>query len=267
LRRKLKNIADVCLLFSSPLFIIFFLLFWEIAVNVLNIDKWILPAPSAILKSFYYSLDLITFHAQWTLFEALLGLIVGLVTGSVIAVIMQWSETIKKMIYPLIILTQTIPFITIAPLLVIWFGYTLTAKIIIIALVCFFPVAINLENGFSSVEYNFIKLIHSLGGNRWQLFSLVKLPFSLPFFFSGIKIAASYAILSAVISEWIGSDRGLGILLIRSSKSYLTDRVFAVVLVISLLSMVLVRLIDSIAVKLLPWYYHNQLMEWKKEKL
>lgn len=253
--QKSKNTAKIWTGISSWLFVLLFLLLWELSVSVFKIEKWILPAPSVIFISFFNSLGLILHHSERTLIEALLGLFIGSFAGIVFAMLMEWSAVIKKIVYPFMLVTQTIPFITLAPLLVIWFGYGITAKIIIIALVCFFPIAVNLELGFSSTDRNYIRLVRSMGADNWHVFKLVSIPFSLPFFFSGLRIAASYAVLSAVLSEWIGSDRGLGILLIRSSKSYLTARVFAVVAVISVISLILVKIVDYLSVKSHPWHY------------
>ncbi|PIW73296.1 ABC transporter permease, partial [Candidatus Roizmanbacteria bacterium CG_4_8_14_3_um_filter_34_9] len=205
------------------------LLTWQFSVSFFHIEQWILPSPIQIIDSFWQSRSLIFFHLVPTIFEASIGLIGAIFISIFIAILMERSQVMKKIIYPFLIISQTIPFIILAPLLTLWFGFGLLPKIIIIALVCFFPITINLFDGFQGVDPSILRLLNSMGANQKQIFRLVKWPASLPAFFSGLRIAAAYSILGAVVSEWMGADRGLGILLIRSTKSYLTDRVFAVI--------------------------------------
>ena len=243
--------------FMPGLFFITLLLIWELAVIIFRIQVWLLPGPTKILSSFWESRQLIWSHTGPTLLELFPGLAAGAISGFVLAVLMDFSPPVKKLLYPLLLISQTVPFITLAPLLVIWLGFGILAKIILIAIVCFFPVAVNMKEGLDSTDKNLVKLVKSLGGGSWKIFKIVKLPFSLPYFFSGLRISAAYALLTAVISEWIGSERGLGILLIRSSKSFQTDRVFAVIIFISVLSLILVRLIDVLGRNLIPWHYRH----------
>ena len=253
--KKSPNIAEISAKVLPWIFVLLFLLSWQLITIVFKIKVWLLPPPSAIFLSLINSIDLILLHTGRTVFEAILGLVISLVVGVLTAFLLEWSQSLKRIIYPFLLFTQTVPFITIAPLLAVWFGYGLTAKIIIVALVCFFPIAVNVELGLSSIDRNYIRLMESMGATKWQVFKLAKFPSSLPFLFTGLRIAASYSLLTAVISEWIGTDKGLGILLMRSAKSYLTDRAFAVVFVISLLSLVLVKIVDYLAFISIPWNY------------
>jgi len=230
---------------------------WQIVVTILHIEQWILPAPTQIINSFWQSRSLIFYHFIPTVIEAMIGLIGATIISIVIAVLMERSKIIQKIIYPFLILSQTIPFIILAPLLTLWFGFGLLPKIIIIGLVCFFPITINLFDGFKSVDPAILRLLTSMGANQKQVFKWVKWPASLPAFFSGLRIAAAYSILGAVVSEWMGTDRGLGILLIRSTKSYLTDRVFATIGIITILSMAVVFAVETIAKISIPWHYHK----------
>lgn len=231
------------------------LFIWQIAVISFHIETWILPAPTQIISSFWQSRSLISFHLVPTVFEATIGLIGAVFVSVFIAVMMERFQIIKKIIYPFLIISQTIPFIILAPLLTLWFGFGLLPKIIIISLVCFFPITINLFDGFQTVDKNILRLLSSMGASQKQIFKWVKLPASLPAFFSGLRIAAAYSILGAVVSEWMGTDRGLGILLIRSTKSYLTDRVFATIGIITILSILAVLLVEIIARISIPWHY------------
>ena len=233
------------------------LFIWQLAVTIFHIEQWILPAPTQIINSFWQSRSLIFYHLILTVFEAIIGLIGAVFISIFIAVLMERFQIMRKIIYPFLILSQTVPFIILAPLLTLWFGFGLLPKIIIISLVCFFPITINLIDGFQGVNPAILRLLTSMGANQKQIFKWVKWPASLPAFFSGLRIAAAYSILGAVVSEWMGADRGLGILLIRSTKSYLTDRVFATIGIITILSMVAVFAVEIIARISIPWHYYK----------
>ena len=233
------------------------LFIWQLAVTIFHIEQWILPAPTQIISSFWQSRSLIFYHLIPTVVEAIVGLIGAVFIAIFIAMLMERFKTMRKIIYPFLILSQTIPFIILAPLLTLWFGFGLLPKIIIISLVCFFPITINLIDGFQGVDPAILRLLTSMGASQKQIFKWVKWPASLPNFFSGLKIAATYSILGAVVSEWMGTDRGLGILLVRSTKSYLTDRVFATIGIITILSMIVVLLVEIIARISIPWHYYK----------
>ena len=233
------------------------LFLWQLTVTLFHIEQWILPAPTQIINSFWQSRSLIFYHLIPTVVEAIVGLIGAVFIAIFIAMLMERFKTMRKIIYPFLILSQTIPFIILAPLLTLWFGFGLFPKIIIIGLVCFFPITINLIDGFQGVDPAILRLLTSMGASQKQTFKWVKWPASLPNFFSGLKIAAAYSILGAVVSEWMGTDRGLGILLIRSTKSYLTDRVFATIGIITILSMVAVFAVEIIARISIPWHYYK----------
>lgn len=233
------------------------LLIWQITVMGFHIETWILPAPTQIIDSFWQSRSLIFFHLAPTLIEAIIGLTGAVFVSIFIAILMERFQIMRKIIYPFLILSQTIPFIILAPLLTLWFGFGLLPKIIIISLVCFFPIVINLFDGFQGVDPTILRLLTSMGATQKQIFKWVKWPASLPAFFSGLRIAAAYSILGAVVSEWMGADRGLGILLIRSTKSYLTDRVFAVIGIITFLSFIVVLAVEIIARIYIPWHYYK----------
>lgn len=232
------------------------LVLWEITTKGFQIQEWMLPGPLAILHALWLSKELIIYHSYPTIVESLLGLLIAIFVGVGTSIAMYWRPRFKKILYPFLIFSQTIPFIALAPILVIWFGFGILPKIIIIVLVCFFPITINIFDGFQSVDTNIIRFVISMGASKWQLFRFVIFPASLPSLFSGLRIAASYSVLGAVMSEWIGADRGLGILLIRSAKSYQIDRVMGIVAVISLLSVITVTSIEKIARISMPWYRH-----------
>lgn len=233
------------------------LFIWQIIITIFHVEQWILPAPTQIIVSFWQSRSLILYHLIPTLIEAIIGLAGAIFVAIFIAMLMERYQTMKKIIYPFLIISQTIPFIILAPLLTLWFGFGFLPKIIIVSLVCFFPITINLFDGFQGVDPSILRLLISMGANKKQIFKLVKWPASLPAFFSGLRIAAAYSILGAVVSEWMGADRGLGIFLIRSTKSYLTDRVFATIGIITILSIAAVLLVEIIARISIPWHFNK----------
>lgn len=243
--------------FLPTLTFVIVLLLWQFFVVWFHIEQWIIPTPLKIIDSFWQSRSLMFYHIIPTIFEAIIGLFSAMIIGIFVAILMERSDVIRKIIYPFLIVSQTVPFITLAPLLTLWFGFGLLPKIIIITLVCFFPITINLFDGLSAVDSATLKLLTSMGATKRQILKWVKWPASLPTFFSGLKIAGAYAVLGAVISEWMGSDRGLGILLTRSAKSYLVDRVFATIGIITILSILIILTIEGIARITIPWHYYK----------
>ena len=169
------------------------------------------------------------------------------------AVVMDRFNIVRRMIYPLIVISQTIPTIAIAPLLVIWLGYKMLPKIILIVLVVFFPIAVSLLDGFSSADPDTIRLMQSMGARKMQIFRYVKLPNSLGQFFSSLKISVSYAVVSAVVSEWIGGTEGLGCYMTRVRKSFSSDKMFAVIILISVISLLLIWLTNVLQRVCMPW--------------
>lgn len=242
------------------------LLLWQMTVLWFHVEKWILPGPLEIISSFWQTKELMFYHIIPTVFEAIVGLISAIFIGIAVALIMEWSPLARKIIYPFLILSQTIPFIALAPLLTLWFGFGLIPKVIVIALVCFFPITISLFDGFSTIDSSLLKLMHSMNATRWQMMKWVKWPSSLPTFFSGLRIAGAYSILAAVISEWVGADRGLGIFLTRSAKSYLVERVFAIVGIITVLSIAVVLTVEGLARIFIPWHYYKKMLVRNKEE-
>lgn len=188
-----------------------------------------------------------------TLSEALIGLLLGILLGFVMAVVMDQFDLLYKACYPLIVLTQTIPTVAIAPLLVLWFGYEMTPKVILIVITTFFPITVGLLNGFKSADSDSVNLLRAMGAGRWQIFTVVKLPGAMSQFFAGLRISASYAVVGAVISEWLGGFRGLGVYMTRVKKAFSFDKMFAVIFLISIISLLLMKAVDLLQKKCMPW--------------
>ena len=217
---------------------------WEVWVQVWEVPKWQLPAPSAIAQELVDSRVLLWDNSLVTLKEIVLGFFAALVAGLLLAVGIAYSRILERSIYPLVIASQTIPIIAIAPLLLIWVGYGIAPKVIIVALICFYPIAVNTVNMF-----------RTLGASRWQIFTKLQIPAAMPFAFSGIKIGISVSVIAAVIGEWVGASAGLGYLITYSQPLFLTARVFASIVVLSAMGILLFVLASLVERWMLPWHF------------
>ena len=229
------------------------LLAWEVSCRAGIVPAYMLPAPTQVVVALVGDAPLIWEHTQTTLVEAFLGLAVGCVLGFVIAMLMDRFDALYLAFQPIITVSQTVPTIAIAPLLVLWFGYGLLPKIVLIALTTFFPIAVSLVSGFKAVDPDQIDLMRTMHASEWQIFRYVKLPAAAEPFFAGLRISATYAIVGAVIAEWLGGSSGLGVYMTRVRKSFSYDKMFASILVISALSLALLWLVDALKLVCLPW--------------
>ena len=205
----------------------------------------------------FIRLSLSNGHSVVTLAEAFVGLMIGIVTGFVMAVLMDQFDGLYKALYPLLILTQTIPTVAIAPLLVLWFGYEMAPKVILIVITTFFPIAVGLLNGFKSADKDSMNMLRAMGAGRWQIFRYIKFPGAISEFFAGIRIAVSYAVVGAVISEWLGGFKGLGVYMTRVKQAFSFDKMFAVIFLISIISLLLMNGVDFLQKNCMPWEKEN----------
>ena len=189
-------------------------------------------------------------HTYYTLTVAFLGVFIGIVLSFVLALVMDLYQPVYDIFYPVIILTQTIPTIAIAPLLIIWLGYYMKPKVVLVVLSTFFPITIALLNGFKAVDKDNINLLRSMGANTFQMYRYLKIPTSLSYFFSGLKVSMSYSLISAVIAEWLGGYYGLGVYMTRVKKAFALDKMFAVIFFITFLSLLLMSIIDVLEKKI-----------------
>ncbi|MGM7634969.1 ABC transporter permease [Bacillus sp. Hm123] len=245
-------------LFLPALTLVILLLLWEVGVRISQIEQWILPSPSAVMQALWDARELIWMHAGQTIYETVIGFSVAVIVSVMIATVIDLNDWLRKSVYPLLIISQTVPIIAVAPLFMMWFGYGLLPKVIVVALVCFFPITVNLADGYRLVDRDMIRLMESMGAKKRQIFRMVKLPGALPFFFSGLRIAGTYSVMGAVIGEWLGASKGLGILMTRSTQSFLTAQVFATIFVVIILSLLLYFLIEVIARLLISWHYQQE---------
>jgi ABC-type nitrate/sulfonate/bicarbonate transport system permease component len=206
-----------------------------------------------VIAAFIADFPLLMRHLGRTLLEALSGLACAVAASFMLAVLMDSNRLLKQSVTPLLLLTQTMPTIAIAPLLILWMGYGSAPKITLVFLTCFFPMTIALLGAFAQADADAIRLLQSMGAARRQIYQYIKLPQGLPAFFSGLRIAASYSIIGAVIAEWLGGDAGLGVYMIRVRRSYSFDKMFAVILLTAVLSLFLIQLVTIIERALMPW--------------
>jgi ABC-type nitrate/sulfonate/bicarbonate transport system permease component len=227
---------------------------WEAYCRLAGVSPVVLPAPSRILDQLWtFRADAVR-HALPTLTETATGLAVSVVVSVAAAVLMDRFETVRRALAPLLVASQTVPVVAIAPLLVLWFGFGLAPKILIVVLVTFFPVTIALLDGFAAASGEAIDLLRSFGAGRGQVFRKLRWPAALPSFFTGLRIAATYGVIGAVFGEYVGAYEGLGIWMQLSQNAFRTDLVFAAILLAAVLSVALFGLVVVLERLVIPWY-------------
>lgn len=248
--KKLQSIINKI---SPALAITAILLIWQVLSSGGIIPKFMLPSPKEVVKAFIGDFPLLMLHARTTLAEAFLGLLFGILIGFLVAVVMDRFEIAYKAIYPVLVITQTVPTVAMAPLLVLWLGYGILPKITLIIITSFFPITIGLLDGFRNVDKDALNLLKAMGATKLQSFTHIKLPGSIPHFFSGLRISVSYSIIGAVVAEWLGGFSGLGVYMTRVRKSYSYDKMFAVIFFISFISLVLMFGVTLLQKAITPW--------------
>lgn len=228
------------------------------------VPAYMLPSPIDVVKAFADNFSIMMKQAAVTLQETLYGLLIGIAIAFVIASSMDRFTIINKALYPVLVVTQTIPTIAIAPLLVLWMGFGMAPKITLVVITTFFPIAIGLLNGFQSVDEDAINLMRSMGARRLQIFRIIKLPNATASFFSGLRISAAYAVVGAVVSEWLGGFEGLGVYMTRVKKAYAFDKMFAVIVFISAISLVLMGIVVLLEKISMPWVHKKEISGDKK---
>jgi NitT/TauT family transport system permease protein/putative hydroxymethylpyrimidine transport system permease protein len=226
---------------------------WDVLADLLSIKPFLVPAPSAIAESLWEDRELLADNAWVTLKEIVLGFALATVLGVGFAILIHLSETARRTVYPLLVGSQTIPIIVVAPIFVVWFGFGLGPKFAIIALICFFPITVNTLDGLGTVDPEQRKLMRTLGASRTQIFSRLELPTALPYLLSGAKIAVAVAVIGAVFGEWAGSDSGLGHLMLQDNAQLETARMFAAVVVLSAMAIALFGALALAERRIVTW--------------
>src|SRR5690242_9576349 len=230
-------------------------LLWQWYASQPTVDAQILPTPLGVWGVLVSQRDLLWQHTLVTLQETLVGFAVALAAGIVCGALIDFSPWLRRALYPLLVASQTIPIIILAPLLVLWFGFGLLSKSIVVLLVCFFPIVVALADGLRSADPELIRLFRAFGAGRWRIFWSVRLPGALPTLFSGVRIAIAYSVIGAIFGEYVGSTAGLGFYMQLKQHSFATAGVLAAIVVTALLSIALFASVAIIERLALPWYY------------
>jgi putative hydroxymethylpyrimidine transport system permease protein len=226
---------------------------WDLVADALSLEPYLVPAPSEVASALWEDRSLIAENAWVTLKEVVLGFACALAAGVAFAVALHLSPVLRRAFYPLLVASQAVPVIAIAPILVVWFGFGIGPKLGIIALVCFFPITVNALDGLRRVDGDAVKMLRTLDASRWQIFRHLEAPTALPFLFSGAKVAIAVAVIGAVFAEWTGASEGLGYMINQDSGVLATDRMFASIAVLSAMAIGLFGLLSVLERRVIAW--------------
>lgn len=248
--KKYQNITSKL---PAAVALLIIVLLWTAVSETGLVPAYMLPSPADVVRAFIADFSIIMRHSVYTLTEAVAGLGLGVVLAFIMATLMDRFIVLDRACYPLMVITQTIPTIAIAPILVLWMGFGMAPKITLVVITTFFPIAVGLLDGYRSVDRDSVNLMRSMGAGRIRIFTQLKFPAALGHFFSGLKISASYAVVGALVSEWLGGFNGLGVYMTRVKKAYAFDKMFAVILFIIVISLLLMLAVQIIRRASMPW--------------
>ena len=231
---------------------------WQMWVTHNTISPTFLPSPVRVATVLVERFDLLWDNAQVTLIETFAGFVLAVVVGLAAAILIDRSLIARRALYPLLIASQTVPIIAIAPLLVIWLGFDIWPKLIIVWLTCFFSIVVAAVDGFSSADRDATRLLQSLGASGWQIFWKLRFPSGLPNLFTGTRIAITYSVVGAIYGEYVGAERGLGIVMQRFKNSGRIDLVFAVIVLTAFISIALFLFVGLLQRLVMGWYFAQQ---------
>lgn len=224
---------------------------WQFAVVQFDIPQYLLPAPTDIIEVFFTDYENLMKHSVITIFESVSGFMLAVLIALLMGILMDFVDIVRKCLYPLMLITQMIPTITIAPLLVIWFGFGILPKTLMVILTCFFPILVSFVDGLENVDKDYLNLFKTMNASKLDTFIHLKFPMSIEKLFSGLKISATYAVMAATVAEWLGGTVGLGVYMVRSKKAYALDKVFASTILIVIFSLIFVGVVQIIRKKVL----------------
>ncbi len=229
------------------------LLGWEAFVRWRSLPTWLLPAPSRIAAAFVESLAVLSLHTTATLRVTALGFGLALLVSFALAFLIDASPVLRQALYPLLVASQTVPLVAIAPLLVVGLGFGTLPKVLVVALVTFFPIVVSTVDGLRATDRDMVRLFQAMNAGYWRTLWLLRIPAALPAIFTGVKIAVTYSVIGAVFAEWIGASAGLGVFIARSLRAFRTDQVFVAAIVTSLLTILLFAVTAALERWLIPW--------------
>jgi putative hydroxymethylpyrimidine transport system permease protein len=226
---------------------------WELVVRAAHVADYLFPAPSAVARSLGSDAGLLARATVVTLREVVLGYLLAVALALVLAVLLHFSAALRRALLPILVASQTVPTVVLAPILAILLGYGIAPKLVVVAIVCFFPIVVNAVDGLRSTDPELVRMMRTLDGSRSAIFRRVELPGALPAIFSGARVAATYAAVGAVFGEWAGSSAGLGFVMLQAEPSLSTARIFAAVLILSAMALALYALVTLAERLLVPW--------------
>jgi ABC-type nitrate/sulfonate/bicarbonate transport system permease component len=248
------------------LLILFVFFIWYFIAVQSGLSAFILPSPADVLKAGWETRTILGAAIGTTLIETAIGLTIAIILGVALAAAMDLSPFLHRALYPILVASQTVQILAIAPLLIIWFGFGLLPKVIIVVLICFFPLAVSTADGLASADPDLLALLRAMGAKRRQIWRIVRLPAAMPAFFSGLRVAVTYSVVGATIAEWVGGSAGLGLYMLRSKNALATDQVFVGIVVTSIISIGLFAAIFLIERMALPWYFAARgTQHWNEE--
>lgn len=250
-----RSVAPLVGAWPSAVALLALVLLWAAYVRVSGVDQQLLPTPLAVWNTLLNQREALWENTLVTLWETVVGFAVAVLTGVLCGVLIELSSWLRRAIYPLLVATQAIPLIALAPLLVLWFGFGMTSKAIVVTLMCFFPIVVALADGLRAADPELLKLFRTFGAGPARIFLSVRLPGALPSLFSGVRIAIAYSVIGAIIAEYVGAEAGLGYFMTLKQHSFSTAGVLATFVVSALLSFALFALVALVERLALPWYY------------
>lgn len=239
--------------YYAIIFMMIILGLWELLVRLFKINSHILPPPSSIISCLIDNLAVLLSHSLVTLAESVVGLIISILLSIILGMILDQSKIIKNCLYPHLIITQMIPVMVLGPLFTMWFGFGYLPKILMVIMMCFFPMIITFYDALQQCNQEMIHLLKSYGASKLQVYRYVKIPYALPAFISSVKVSATYCVSGAIVGEWLNSSCGLGYYMIRAKNGFMMDKVFACIVMIILLSLLL-NLVVSVVEKIIIPY-------------
>jgi len=249
-----KRLGEI---FLPILFFLGILVIWEAFVFIFNIPEYLLPKPTEIFSEIATNLSSLLKHTGITMLEAVIGFLLGNILGFIAAVFFSHSETAEKGLYPYAIALKTTPILAMAPLLVLWFGTGIISKVVASAIVCFFPILVNTVKGLKSVDKDYLDLLKSFSARKYQIFIKLRLPNSLPYIFSAIKISTGLAVVGAIVGEFVGAKEGIGFIILTSTYHLETVRMFAAI-IMSALSGILFFYLISLTEKYIVFWQKTE---------
>ena len=241
--------------------ILVFLAVWEATVRLLKVPRYLMPPPSAVLEVFVQEFPKLLYHGWVTTYEMLLGYALAVAVAIPLAIAITASQRFDRFVTPQLLFFQVVPKVAIAPLFLVWFGVGTTPKVLVAFLISFFPIVIDAAVGLRSMSSEMRDLARSMGASRWQVFAQFQLPTSLPYLFSGLKVAATLAVAGAVVGEFVGADKGLGYLLLVTNSNMETALMFATIVALTIIGLVFFYAVEFLEQLLIPWHVTHRVRE------